>query len=152
MKSPRHRRPTKSAFSFIEILASCFLMIVLAVFTADICLLIFACSVNDRACRDVVRAAAQQPNGSKAMQFAQASVANHATDGTFISPIILKTLVYQDYGGNPPAGQPPYVQAVTTVNVTTPTPIFFFGAAFTNHFSFSQIYTSPIVKTKYILN
>jgi hypothetical protein len=126
-------------------------VIILAVFTADISLIIFAVSVNDKACRDVVRAAAQQATAAKAMLFAQASVKNHATDGIFVSPIVLTVLNYNDYGGNPPAGATPFVQATTTVKVTTPAPLYFFGATFTNKFQFSQTYTSPIIKTKYIL-
>jgi len=100
----------------------------------------------------VVRAAAQQPNAPQALQFAQASAKNHQTDGIFISPIKLVNGVnYQDFGGNPPLGEAPYVQATTQVTVTLPAPIYFFGATFTNQFNFSQTYTSPIVKTKYIL-
>jgi|SRR5271156_1143351 hypothetical protein len=142
----------RRGFSFAEMAASAFLIILLAVFCVDITMLIFACSVNDKACRDVVRVAAQQSTGSAALQFAQASVKNHQTDGFFISPIALVGGVnYQDFGGNPPVGQTPYVQATTQVKVTLPAPLLFFGATFTNKFNFTQTYTSPIVKTKYIL-
>ncbi len=140
-----------SGTSFPEVAASSFLIILLAVFTADISLIIFAVSVNDKACRDVVRAAAQQSTAAKAMIFAHASVKNHQTDGIFISPITLTALNYNDYGGNPPTGTTPFVQCTTMVNVTLPAPLYFCGASLTNHFQFSQIYTSPIIKTKYIL-
>ncbi|MBS1994243.1 MAG: hypothetical protein JSS83_27215 [Cyanobacteria bacterium SZAS LIN-3] len=141
------------AFSLAEVAITSFLFVLLGVFAADICLLIFGCSVNDKACRDVVRAAAQQGDAAKALQFAIASVKNHKTDGTFISPITLVggAVNYNDFGGNPPAGQTPYVQVTTKVTVTLPAPLFFFGAGFTNKLDFSQTYTSPIVKTKYIL-
>jgi hypothetical protein len=142
---------TSAGFSFAEVAATSFLVILLAAFTADLCLLIFACSVNDKACRDVVRAAAQQTNAAQALLFAQATAKNHQTDGFFISPINLVSVNYVDFGGNPPAGQAPYVQATTRVDVTLPVPIYFFGATFTNHYSFSQIYTSPIIKTKFVL-
>jgi hypothetical protein len=139
-------------FSLAEVAVSSFLVILLAIFTADICLLIFGCSVNDKACRDVVRAAAQQPTAQKALLFAQASVANHKTDGFFISPITLVNGVnYQDFAGNPPPGQTPYVQVITQVTVTLPAPLYFFGQSFTNVVQFKQIYTSPIIKTKYVL-
>jgi len=133
--------------------ASAFLIVLLAVFCVDITMLIFACSVNDKACRDVVRVAAQQSTGAAALQFALASVKNHQTDGFFISPITLYggTVNYQDFGGNPPVGQTPYVQATTQITVTLPAPLLFFGATFTNKFNFIQTYTSPIVRTKYIL-
>lgn len=138
-------------FSLAEVAATSFLVMVLAIFTAEIAVLIFACSVNDKACRDVVRAAAQQPTAAQALTFAQAAVKQISTDGVFISPIQLGAVNYQDFGGNPPPGMCPYVQCTTKVNVTLPVPIFFFGASFTNQFSFSQIYTSPIIKTKFIL-
>lgn len=139
------------AFSLAEVAASSFLVILLAIFTADICLLIFGCSVNDKACRDVVRAAAQQPNAVKALQFATASANNHKTDGFFVSSVTLPNgLVYQDFGGNPPAGETPYVSATTAVTVHLLAPIYFFGASFTDHITFTQTYTSPIIKTKTI--
>lgn len=123
------------------------------VLAADISLLIFGCSVNDKACRDVVRAAAQQSNANQSLQFAIAEVKNHKTDGFFISPIqLISGVNYQDFGGSPPPGQCPYVQATTSVNVTLPAPLYFFGASFTNQVQFSQTYTSPIIKTKYTLN
>jgi len=119
----------------------------------NICLLIFGCSVNDKACRDVVRAAAKQPTYAQALQFAQAELKMHTTDGNFVSPIqLVNGLTYQDFGGNPPPGQTPYVQATTSVVVTLPAPIYFFGSSFTNQFTFSQTYTSPIIRTKYVLN
>jgi hypothetical protein len=141
----------KRAFTLAEVAATSFLVVLLAIFCAEIALLIFACSVNDKACRDVVRAAAQQATSSKALVFAQAAVKSVQTDGVFISPVQLVSVNYVDFGGNPPAGMCPYVQAITKVNVTLPTPIYFFGASFTNQFTFSQIYTSPIIKTKYVL-
>ncbi len=140
-------------FSFPEVAISSFLVIFFTVLSADLSLLIFACSVNDKACRDVVRAAANQPNANQALQFAIAETKMHKTDGFFISPIQLVNGVnYQDFGGNPPAGQCPYVQATTSVNVNLPMPLYFFGASFTNQVQFSQCYTSPIIKTKYTLN
>jgi hypothetical protein len=148
------RLRNNKAFSLAEVAATSFLFVMLGVFAADICLLIFGCSVNDKACRDVVRAAAQQATAAKALQFAVASVKNHKTDGFFISTISLVggAVNYNDFGGNPPAGQTPYVQVTTQVTVTLPAPIYFFGAGFTNQMSFSQTYTSPIIGTKYILN
>lgn len=139
------------AFSLAEVAASSFLVILLAIFTADICLLIFGCSVNDKACRDVVRAAAMQPNATKALQFATASANNHKTDGFFISAVTLPSgIVYQDYAGSPPAGETPYVSATTQVTVHLLAPLYFFGASFTDQIVFTQTYTSPIIKTKYV--
>jgi hypothetical protein len=146
------KRIRRTGFTFPEIAISAFLIVLLAVFAADIAILIFACSVNDKDCRDVVRAAALQPNVNQAQLFAAASCKNHKTDGFFISPIYLVGGVnYVDFGGNPPVGQTPYVQCTTAVDVTLPAPLVFFGATFTNKMTFKQMYTSPIIKTKYLL-
>ncbi|HEY9731033.1 MAG TPA: hypothetical protein V6C89_03925 [Drouetiella sp.] len=141
-----------SGFSFIEVAISSFLVMVLAVVAINISILVFACAVNDKACRDAVRAAAQQPTAAKAQNFALASVKNHKTDGFFISPIQLTNFNYNDFGGAPPpAGQCPFVQVTTSVDVTLPAPVMFFGATMTNQMKFSQIYTSPIIKTKTVM-
>ena len=141
----------QSAMSFAEVAASSFLVIIMAALALDISLLIFAFSVNDKACIDVVRVAAQQTTASQAMIFASASIKNHKTDGVFISPIALTLLNYHDYGGTPPVGETPYVQVTTSVTVKMPVPLYFFGASWTNDMHYSQTYTSPIIKTKYVL-
>src|SRR5215470_5506511 len=82
-------RRQQSGMSFPEVAISSFLVVLMTVLTVDMCLLIFACSVNDKACRDVVRAAAKQPTYIKALQFAQTEVKMHKTDGSFVSPIQL---------------------------------------------------------------
>lgn len=141
-----------SGFSFAEVAISSFLVLVLAILGINICILVFACSVNDKACRDAVRAAAQQPTSAKAQNFALASIKNHHTDGFFISPITLTNFNYNDFNGNPPpAGQCPLVQVTTSVDVTLPAPLIFFGTTLTNKMKFSQIYTSPIIKTKIVM-
>ncbi len=141
-----------SGFSFIEVAVSSFLVMVLAVVSINISILVFACAVNDKACRDAVRAAAQQPTAAKAQNFALASIKNHKTDGFFISQVQLTNFNYNDFGGAPPpAGQCPLVQVTTSVDVTLPAPLIFMGATLTNRMRFSQIYTSPIIKTKNVM-
>lgn len=124
---------------------------ILAVIAINISILVFACAVNDKACRDAVRAAAQQPNAAKAQNFALASIKNHKTDGFFISQIQLTNFNYNDFNGAPPPGQCPLVQVTTSVDVTLPAPLIFFGTSLTNKMKFSQIYTSPIIKTKVVM-
>jgi hypothetical protein len=152
-QSQRVRNAT-NGFSLAEIAISSFLVILFTALAIDLALIIFACSVNDKACLDAVRAAAQQPTAAQSTQFALAEVKNHRTDGVFISQVKLvgSTVNYQDFAGNPPAGQTPYVQATTNVSVLLPLPLYFFGASLTNNFQFTQTYTSPIIKTKYALN
>lgn len=141
-------------FSFLEVATSSFLVLVLVILSINVCLLVFGCQINDTAARDAARAASLAPDATKAWNLATASVKSHKTDGTFIGAITLMpgaAFQYQDFGGSPPAGQCPFVKVTTKTRVTLPTPIYFFGASFTNVFDFSQTYTSPIVKTKYLL-
>ncbi|MBS2000784.1 MAG: hypothetical protein U0103_11290 [Candidatus Obscuribacterales bacterium] len=145
------RSRNSSGFSFIEVAISSFLVMILAVIAINISILVFACAVNDKACRDAVRAAAQQPNAAKAQNFALASIKNHKTDGFFISQIQLTNFNYNDFNGAPPPGQCPLVQVTTSVDVTLPAPLIFFGTSLTNKMKFSQIYTSPIIKTKVVM-
>lgn len=143
-----------SGFSFLEVATSSFLVMVLIILTINVCLLIFGCQINDTACRDAARAASLAPDSTKAWNLAMASVRSHKTDGTFIGTITLlpgAAFQYQDFGGAVPAGQCPFVRVTTRTRVTLPVPIYFFGASFSNVFDFSQTYTSPIVKTKYLL-
>ncbi len=147
-------RRRSGGFSFLEVATSSFLVLVLVILSINICLLIFGCQINDTACRDAARAASLASDSAKAWALATASVRSHKTDGTFIGTITLlggSAFQYQDFAGAPPAGQCPFVRVTTRTRVTLPTPIYFFGASFTNVFDFSQTYTSPIVKTKYLL-
>jgi hypothetical protein len=154
VRQSRRSSGAPNGFSLAEVAISSFLVIFFTILALDLALMIFACSVNDKACLDAVRAAAQQPTAAQSAQFALAEVKNHKTDGFFISQIKLvgSTVNYQDFGGTPPAGQTPYVQATTNVSVLLPLPLYFFGDSLTNNFQFTQTYTSPIIRTKYAFN
>jgi hypothetical protein len=76
----------------------------------------------------------------------------HQGDGNYITAPILQRLVYNDYGGNPPAQTAPFVSVTTSTVARAPFAplVFFHGPVFLENgsFSFSQTYTFPIVKTK----
>lgn len=140
----------------IEIGIASFLMIVLAAFGLDLSLIIFGMDLNDAACRDAARAAAQQNTQAKALQAAQSQLSTHATDGFWVSQPTLKSaaapdFVYNDFLGNPPANVSPYVTVTTLVNIRCPAPILFFGASFirSGKIQFARRYTFPIVKQQF---
>lgn len=139
--------------SFIEIAASVFLVVIVAALGVDVVLLIFGASVNDSACRDAARAAAQASDYGKSLSLAKASVNNHRTDGYMISQPVITNFDYHDYlPGTPPPNETPYVLVATRVTVRLPAPLFFFGAQFTNGtMQFIQSYAYPIIKTKILL-
>jgi hypothetical protein len=113
--------------------------------------MIFGAFLNDRACRDAARAAAQGKTITQATQLAQAVLVAHKQTNSFLtSPSLQTPIVYQDFGGNPPNPQTsPYVQVTTLTTANLPfLPINFLSNAFTQdkQMTFKQTYTFPIVR------
>jgi hypothetical protein len=66
-------------------------------------------------------------------------------------PALYVPVIYQDFGGSPPAQTSPYVTVATTTTIILPfNPIKFDGATFlaSGNTSFTQSYTYPIVRFK----
>jgi Flp pilus assembly protein TadG len=146
----------KQGSAFIELGITLSLMIVLAGLASDITLMVFAMFLDDKACRDAARAAAQQTTSAAALQAAQVQLQIHATDGVFVGQPTLVSqtspnFVYNDYLGNPPNNQSPYVTVTISTNIKLPAPIFFWGTSFMTSGSLNLIrrYTYPIVKEKF---
>jgi len=140
-------------FSFAEVAATSFFVIVFAILGVDVTILTFSASINDSACRNAARAAAQGSDYAKATALATAALKSHKTDGYFISQPTITFLDYQTFGGSPPAGETPYVQVRTEVTVKLPVPIVFFGVTFNENqdLVFKQRYAYPIIKTKILM-
>lgn len=126
-----------------------FLMTLLAL-TTDISLMMVAYHLNERTCKEACRAAAQQRSASKALTAALTATAINKGDHNFVSDPTIKTedFIYQDYGGDPSAGDP-YVSVTTEVTVSLPVPVVFFGQnigdGIKNTWKFRKRYTYPIV-------
>ncbi|MFN8551244.1 MAG: hypothetical protein U0103_07135 [Candidatus Obscuribacterales bacterium] len=148
--SPRVR--SQRASILIELSCSCFMMLVFTILTADIGVLIYGAEFNDRACRDAARAAAQGQDARQSTQLIRAILKAHQGDGNYIKVPTLQNLIYNDYGGNPPAQEAPYVTVTTSTTARAPfAPLVFFeGPVFLKNgsFTFTQTYTFPIVRTK----
>jgi hypothetical protein len=136
----------------LELSCSAFLMLVFTILTADMGVLIYGAEFNDRACRDAARAAAQGQNAQQSTQLIRAILIAHKGDGNYITSPSLQALVYNDFGGSPPAQVSPFVTVTTKTTARAPfAPLVFFkDAVFLQNgtFSFTQTYTFPIVKTK----
>lgn len=126
------------------------LLTMLVMFALNLGFVILGCRMNDRACRDAARAAAQASNAAQALQLAQSAILAHQTDGYFISASTVSTpsFVYQDFAGNAPANTSPYVTVTTTNQVRIPAPVLLMGANLgpNGTLTFSNTYTFPIVK------
>jgi Flp pilus assembly protein TadG len=149
-------RKTTKGHSIIELACVAVFMVVMALLSANIGIVALGASVNDRACRDAARSAAQGSNSTQALALAQAALAAHPADGYFVtqSTLVTADFVYQDYGGSPPTDTSPYVSVTTTNKVRIPAPILFLGCQFGpgGTLTFSRTYTFPIVKTTLYLN
>ncbi|MGH9553337.1 MAG: hypothetical protein ACRD3W_28410 [Terriglobales bacterium] len=146
------RRSQSGITNFIEICAGGLFTVILALLGMDICMAIFGASINDHACRDAVRAAATADTRDKALAMAQTALKAYVADGKFITTPQLLQLDYQDWNGNPPVDTSPYVSVTCQTIVSIPAPLFFFGATFIKDgkAQFTQQYTFPIVKAKFI--
>jgi hypothetical protein len=137
--------------TIIELATISSLLVVVALFCANIGIVSMGSALNDQACRDACRAAAQGSNLNEATNMARASLKAHVADGYFISTpsIIQGGVFYQDFGGNPPPDTSPYVEVSTRNVVKIPAPVLFFGAKFgqDGSMTFTKKYTFPIVRT-----
>ncbi len=145
-----------SGHTLIELSMLSVLFVVIAVLCLDAGYLILGSELNDRACRDAARAAAEADNYLSALQLAQAAVVAHRGDGVYISSpqVNASSFVYEDFLGSPPENTSPYVSVTTNCNLRLPAPIFFLGAECfgTGTMNFSKTYVFPIIKTQLYLN
>lgn len=134
----------------IELTGGSLFLIVLSLLFVDVSVMMLGFQVNDRACRDACRAAAQQSSSSQAIAAAKASLNMHKADGNFVTNPTLLTdpanFVYQDFGGNPTAGNPT-VTVTSECKVKLPVPLVFCGQGLDNsgNYTFRKRYTFPIV-------
>jgi len=147
----RSRQRQQKGTLVIELTACAFLFTFFAILAVHVGVSIFGAFLNDRACRDAARAAAQGKTSAQATALAKAVLVSHKQSNSFLtSPNLQIPIVYQDYGGSPPNSQTsPYVQVTTTTTSTLPfKSLNFQGLTFTQDqtMTFSQTYTFPIVR------
>lgn len=150
-KSRSLRRRPRTGHSAIEFGVAAGMITVMALLCTNIGLLILGAGINDKACRDAARAAAQASNYTAALKQARAALKGHPTDGYFVSTPVMNDadLVYEDFSGNPPPDTSPFVSVTTTTVVKIPAPFIMYGARFGpgGTQTFRRTYTFPIVKT-----
>jgi Flp pilus assembly protein TadG len=142
----RRRRGEKGAL-IVELTAALFLMTFFVILAIHIGIIIYGAFLNDAACRDAARAAAQAKTQVIATQQAQAVLVSHKQNNGYLSsPVLVVPIVYQ--GNSPNAQTSPYVQVTTTTTVNLPFPAMNFLTQVFNagqNYTFSQTYTFPIV-------
>ncbi len=151
----------QAGFGFAEIIASSFLVFLMAIFSLDAWFIITAAPMNDYACRDAARAAAQAGDAQTAQNLANAAIQSHAAQASYFvtAPYLDPTgFSYNDFGvssGNPvPPANPNTAASVTVTtrcSVKPIIPLSFLGTYLLNGqdtVQYSQTYTFPIIKTK----
>lgn len=155
-RQAQHRRLRATrGFSLAEVAASTFVVIFMMILSLDVWMLITAAPINDSACRDAARAAAQGSDATTANNLAYTAVASHKQVASmFIQSPSISNFQFQDYSGSGytiPVDSTPFVSVTTTCQVHPIIPLSVFGSMIigTNGvITFTQTYTFPLVKSK----
>ncbi len=130
-----------------EIAMASLIMIGMALFALNIGAAMISYGVNDRACRDAARAAAQGGSSVEAQNLASKILQSYAQNGNLLRTPSLLGVKYNDFNGTPPEGVSPFVTVTTTMNARSIAPFSLFGAEIVKaSFPVSKTYTFPIVK------
>jgi hypothetical protein len=142
----------------IELASTCIFLMVFIVVSVDIGLLLYGANINDKACRDACRAAAQANNEIDARKMAEAILSGQRLAGDTMGKGIVTRpsipagtagLTYVDFNGTPAPDESPYVTVTTECNSTLPfAPPELLGSTLNHNVTFRQSYTFPIVKLK----
>jgi Flp pilus assembly protein TadG len=142
----------------IELASTCVFLLIFVLVSVDIGLLLYGAHINDKACRDACRAAAQTNNATDARRVAEAVLSGQRLAGDTVGKGIVTRptipagaagLTYVDYNGTPAPDESPYVTVVTECNSTLPfAPPELLGHSMNQSFTFRQSYTFPIVRVR----
>lgn len=136
----------------VELAVACLLFLPISILGFSTLVCQMAVSINDRACSDAARIAAEASDYSGALKRAQAIIVTHKTSGPMFGPVRLDAakFIFEDYAGNPPVNAYPYVSVTTIMPCTVPAPIRLFGESIgtAQSVNFTRTYRFPIVKLK----
>lgn len=139
----------------LELAVACLLFLPLSLIGFTMITCEIASSLNDRACRNAARAAADASTRDASLLRAQAAVAACRTNAVLYGPVSLDTakFVFEDFNGTPPANTEPYVSVTTIMPCVVPAPINLLGnkIGITQTTNFTRTYRFPIVKLKLYL-
>lgn len=147
-------RRNKSGTALLELVGISFIVIVMALISVNVGVLVFAAWLNDSACRDACRAAAQQGNSQDAQaaaviackQFATASGGVVGDPKVDFSASRFEYEIFPDDNGKPQMDKGPYVKVSTTLNSKLPAPVIISNVGFTDLLVFNQTYTFPLLE------
>lgn len=140
--------------ALFELVGISFIVVTMALISVNIGVLIFAAWLNDSACRDSCRAAAQQGNAEDAKsaaiiackQFATAAGGVVGDPKVELDPANFTFEIYPDEDGKPQMDKGPYVRVTTSLVSKLPAPIILSDVGFTDLLVFKQTYTFPLLE------
>lgn len=145
-KSKKCARNNKGSVAF-ELAIGATITICIVAFALNICFAMISYGINDHACRDAARAAAQGANFTEANKAARAIVKTYNSNNGLTAPITVVSVSYVDFFGNTPVGLSPFVTVTTRTEATMPAPIEFMGKQiFGRTIPVQKQYTFPIVR------
>lgn len=147
LNSRRKGKRGSKGSAALELAAGASVVIAVVALSLNTCFAMMSYGINDRACRDAARAAAQGGNQQEALQLANAVIKSYNNNNGILSPIVVNQISYNDFGGNPPAEQSPFVTVTTSSTAKIPAPIELFGqVVFGSTLPVKKQYSFPIVK------
>lgn len=143
-----------NGMSLFELVGLGFVLILVTLMALNVGLLLFAAWLNDNACREATRAAAQQDSVEAAREAARLACQNFVTSaGSIInSPEVLldkdhfEYETFPDEDGKPQLDKGPFVKVSTRLESRLPAPILFTASGLSNKISFAQTYTFPLIE------
>lgn len=141
-----------SGSALVELASIAWILPIASMLTLNAALVGFAAWINDSACRDVARAAADEPTSDRAFLAATNALKAFAVRNSYAAtPELLKDdpdfqyEIFPDEDGNPQLEKGPYVKVTTSMNVKLPAPVLFAGNGLANELKFRQSYTYPLL-------
>lgn len=136
----------------MELASIAWVLPIASMLTINAALVGFAAWMNDAACRDVARAAAEEPTSAKALLAANNALKAFAVKNNYAdTPTLLQNdpdfqyEIFPDENGNPQLKKGPYVKVTTTMAVKLPAPVLFAKNGLSNQLKFRQSYTYPLL-------
>jgi hypothetical protein len=139
-----------------EFVPATIMLVLVALLAANLGLALFGAWINDSACRDAVRAAAQQGVSATALAAAKVAVQSYHSGPWFIGPTVAEdknSFQYQtfpDKTGKSQRALGPYVTVTTMMQVKLPAKIVYHNAKMTDHIDLRQAYTFPIMNPQIV--
>lgn len=137
---------------FIEFICVAWTMVVVALIGLNCGILMLGAQLNSNACREAVRAAAEQDSAQAALRAARLATTRFAASSSIVqSPPTVQDGTWFEYQtfpdqmGKPQRSRHPFVKVTTTATFRMPAPVMFNGAAMTDRIEFRQTFSYPLL-------